>query len=213
VNAIDALMGHEFGFLIASRVEMAVLGSRQGEGCRLRVAASMTLSVTVGKSDHAQGPESAPVTLVEYGDYQCPYCADVHSMIQSIVKTMGAKLRFVFRHMPLNEMHPYAQYAAEAAEAAGAQGKFWEMHDAIYDHQSDLSPDLLHKLGRKLQLDIPRFEADLDARRYGARVKRDFMGAMRSGVAGTPTFFINGERYDGTLEQRALFAALQAPSP
>ena len=168
----------------------------------------MTLSVAVGKSDHAQGPENAPVTLVEYGDYQCPYCADVHSMIQSIIKTTGANLRFVFRHMPLSEMHPFAQYAAEAAEAAGAQGKFWEMHDAIYEHQSDLGSDLLYQLALALKLDIPRFEADLDARRYRPRVKRDFMGGMRSGVAATPTFFINGDRYDGVIEQRTLLAAL-----
>jgi len=169
----------------------------------------MTLSAAVGKSDHAQGPENAPVTLVEYGDYQCPYCADVHSMIQSIAKTMGANLRFVFRHMPLNEMHPYAQYAAEAAEAAGAQGKFWEMHHAIYDHQSDLGSDLVHTLALSLELDMPRFEADMEARRYRPRVKRDFMGAMRSGVSATPTFFINGERYEGNLEQHALLTALQ----
>ena len=169
----------------------------------------MSLSVAVGKSDHAQGPENAPVTLVEYGDYQCPYCADVHPMIQSIVKTMGASLRFVFRHMPLSDVHPYAQYAAEAAEAAGAQGKFWEMHDAIYDHQSDLGSDLMHTLALALNLDMPRFEADMEVRRYRPRVKRDFMGAMRSGVSATPTFFINGERYEGNPEQRALLTALQ----
>jgi protein-disulfide isomerase len=169
----------------------------------------MSLSVAVGKSDHAQGAENAPVTVVEYGDYQCPYCADVHSMIQSIAKIMGANLRFVFRHMPLKDMHPWAQYAAEAAEAAGAQGKFWEMHDAIYDHQSDLDSDLLHALALTLRLDMPRFEADMEARRYRPRVERDFMGAMRSGVAATPTFFINGERYEGILQQRALLAALQ----
>jgi protein-disulfide isomerase len=168
----------------------------------------MSLSVAVGKSDHAQGPENAPVTLVEYGDYQCPYCADMHSVIQSIAERLGPKLRFVFRHMPINEMHPYAQYAAEAGEAAGAQGKFWEMHAAIYVHQSDLGSDLLHKLARKLRLDIPRFESELDSRLYRPRVKRDFMGGMRSGVAATPTFFINGERYGGILEQRALLAAL-----
>jgi len=168
----------------------------------------MTLSVAVGKSDHAQGPENAPVTLVEYGDYQCPYCADVHSMIQSIAKKMGTNLRFVFRHMPFIEMHPYAQYAAEAAEAAGAQGRFWEMHDALMNRQADLGSDLVHELARKLRLDIPRFEADLEVRRYRPRVKRDFMGGMRSGVAATPAFFINGERYDGILELRALLAAM-----
>jgi protein-disulfide isomerase len=173
----------------------------------------MSLSVAVGAGDHAQGPEDAPVTLVEYGDYQCPYCADMHSMIQSIAAKMGNKLRFVFRHMPLNEVHPYAQYAAEAAEAAAAQGKFWEMHAAIYEQQSDLGSDLLHQLAMRLGLDISRFEADLDARRYRPRVKRDFMGGMRSGVASTPAFFINGERYDGILEQRALLAALLASNP
>jgi protein-disulfide isomerase len=169
----------------------------------------MSLAVAVGTSDHAQGPQDAPVTLVEYGDYQCPYCADVHPMIQSIAKTMGANLRFVFRHMPLSEMHPYAQYAAEAAEAAGAQGRFWEMHHAIYDHQSELGSDLVHTLALALGLDMPRFEADMEARRYRPRVKRDFMGAMRSGVSATPTFFINGERYEGILQQRALLTALQ----
>ena len=168
----------------------------------------MSLSVIVGKSDHAQGPEDAAVTLVEYGDYQCPYCADVHSMVAGIIENMGAILRFVFRHMPLNEVHPYAQYAAEAAEAAGAQGKFWEMHNALFDHQADLGSDLVHTLAHQLKLDIPRFEAEMDARRYRPRVKRDFMGGMRSGVASTPAFFINGERYDGNLEQRALLAAL-----
>jgi protein-disulfide isomerase len=168
----------------------------------------MSLAIAVGKGDHAQGPDKAPLTLVEYGDYQCPYCADAHSMIQSIAAQMGPKLRFVFRHMPLNEMHPYAQFAAEAAEAAGAQGKFWEMHAAIYARQSDLGSDLLHRLAEQLHLDVARFEADLDARRFRPRVKRDFMGGMRSGVAATPTFFINGERYSGLLQQRALLAAL-----
>jgi len=168
----------------------------------------MNLSVAVNKSDHAQGPEDAPVTLVEYGDYQCPYCADVHSMIQSIAKKMGSQLRFVFRHMPLIEMHPYAQYAAEGAEAAGAQGKFWEMHDAIYRQQSELGSSLMNKLAHMLKLDIQRFEADLDARRYRPRVKRDFMGGMRSGVAATPTFFVNGKRYDGALDGPSLLAAV-----
>jgi protein-disulfide isomerase len=173
----------------------------------------MSLSVAVGKSDHARGPENAPVTLVEYGDFQCPYCADAHSMLQSIAVTMGATLRLVFRHMPLNDMHPHAQFAAEAAEAAGAQGKFWEMHDAIYSRQSELGLELVQSLGRELNLDVARFAADLEARRYLPRVKRDFMGGMRSGVAATPAFFINAERYEGTLSERALLAALLRASP
>jgi protein-disulfide isomerase len=168
----------------------------------------MNLAVPVGKSDHWRGPESAPVTLLEYGDYQCPYCADVHPMIQSIARAMGVQLRFVFRHMPLNDVHPFAQYAAEAVEAAGAQGKFWEMHNGIYEQQPDLGSDLLHQLASALQLDIPRFQADLDARRFRPRVKRDFMSGMRSGVAGTPTFFINGRRYEGALDGGSLMSAV-----
>jgi len=168
----------------------------------------MNLSVAVSKSDHALGPEDAPVTLVEYGDYQCPYCADMNPMIKSIAKAMGAQLRFVFRHMPLLEMHPYAQHAAEAAEAAGAQGRFWQMHDAILQQQSELGTDLLHQLALKIKLDVAQFHADVEARRYRPRVKRDFMGGMRSGVAGTPTFFINGRRYEGALEHAALLSAI-----
>jgi protein-disulfide isomerase len=168
----------------------------------------MNLTVAVNKSDHALGPEDAPVTLVEYGDYQCPYCADMRPMIKAIAKAMGAQLRFVFRHMPLLEMHPYAQHAAEAAESAAAQGKFWEMHDGIYQQQSELGSDLLHKLAVNLKLDMALFDADLEARRYRPRVKRDFMGGMRSGVASTPAYFINGKRYDGALEQAALLSAV-----
>lgn len=168
----------------------------------------MNFAVPVGKSDHWLGPEDAPVTLLEYGDYQCPYCADMHPMIKSIARAMGTQLRLVFRHMPLNDVHPFAQYAAEAAEAAGAQGKFWEMHYAIYEHQSDLGTDLLHQLAVDLKLDLPRFEADLEARRFRPRVKRDFMSGMRSGVAGTPTFFINGKRYEGALDRASLLSAV-----
>jgi protein-disulfide isomerase len=168
----------------------------------------MNLSVAVGKSDHVQGADDAPVTLVEYGDYQCPFCADMHPMIKAIIKSMGSQMRFVFRHMPLLEMHPYAQHAAEAAEAAAVQGKFWEMHDAIYRQQSELGSDLLHQLAVKLKLDIAQFDADLEARRFRPRVKRDFMSGMRSGVASTPAFFINGKRYDGALDQASLLSAV-----
>jgi protein-disulfide isomerase len=168
----------------------------------------MNLAAPVGKSDHALGPEDAPVTLLEYGDYQCPFCADMQPMLKAIAKQMGGQMRLVFRHMPLIEMHPYAQFAAEAAEAAGAQGKFWRMHDAIYQQQSELGTDLLHQLAVKLKLDIAQFSAELDARRYRPRVKRDFMSGMRSGVAGTPAFFINGKRYEDALDQRSLMSAV-----
>jgi protein-disulfide isomerase len=174
---------------------------------------SPALAIPVGASDHVLGPASAPVTLLEFGDYQCPYCADAHPMILQIIAALSPHLRFVFRHMVLIEVHPFAQFAAEAAEAAALQDKFWEMHDAIYQHQTELGSDLVSKLAHKLQLDLPRFDADLEARRGRARVKSDFMGGMRSGVAGTPTFFINGERYDGSLDERSLLVALRKRIP
>lgn len=169
----------------------------------------MTLTVAVGKDDHIQGPAEAPVTLVEYGDYECPYCRAAYPMIKAITTRLGSKVRFVFRNMPLNEMHPNAELAAEAAEAAGDQGKFWQMHDALYEHQSELGPDLVRTLAQRLHLDAKRFEDDLASRRFREHVKRDFMSGVRSGVAGTPTFFINGKRYDGNLDEPSLTAALQ----
>jgi protein-disulfide isomerase len=171
--------------------------------------ARVSLTIPIGKDDHVQGAATAPVTLVEYGDYECPYCGAAYLMVKAITKRFGAQLRFVFRNMPLNEMHPNAELAAEAAEAAAAQGKFWEMHDALYEHQSELGPDLMRALARRFHLDEKRFEDDLTSRRFRDHVRRDFMGGVRSGVAGTPTFFINGERHDGALDERSLTAALQ----
>ena len=169
----------------------------------------MSLAIPVGKDDHVLGPADAPVTLVEYGDYQCPACGAAHPMVKVILKRLGAKLRFVFRNMPLSEIHPNAELAAEAAEAAAAQGKFWEMHDALYEHQPELGPDLVMTLAKRLPLDLSRFEGDLVSRRFRDRVKRDFMGGVRSGVNGTPTFFIDGVRYDGTLDEQSLEAVLR----
>jgi protein-disulfide isomerase len=167
------------------------------------------LATPVGEHDHVLGPETAAVTLVEFGDFQCPYCADAHPMLKRIAVAMGPSLRFVFRHMVMMEIHPFAQFAAEAAEAAHLQGRFWAMHDAIYQHQTELGTDLIDQLVDKLGLDRTRFDADLHSRRGRARIRYDFMGGMRSGVAGTPTFFINGERYDGDVHERSLSAALQ----
>jgi protein-disulfide isomerase len=173
----------------------------------------MSLSTPVGPSDHVLGPAAAPITLVEYGDYECPYCGDAHSVVKSLVKAMAPNLRFIFRNMPLNETHPYAQFAAEAAEAAAAQGRFWEMHDAIYDHQSEFGSALVNKLAQLLKLDMPRFDADMQARLHRPKVKNDFMSGMLSGVAATPTFFINGKRYDGSVDERSLFLALRRELP
>jgi protein-disulfide isomerase len=169
----------------------------------------VSLSIPVGGDDHAQGPADADVTLVEYGDYQCPGCGAAYPMVKAIMARLGAKLRFVFRNMPLNEIHPFAEMAAEAAEAAGAQGKFWEMHDGLYEHQVELGPELMSTLAKRLHLDVPRFEQDLVSHKFRDHVKRDFMGGVRSGVNGTPTFFIDSARYDGVLDEESLETALR----
>ncbi len=148
------------------------------------------------------------VTLVEYGDYQCPYCGAAYHIIKAVQKQLGTKLRFVFRNFPLNQAHPYVELAAEAAEAAGAQNKFWEMHDALYENQEQLGQPLIETLVKRLKLDAGRFEADLESRKFQAHVKHDFMGGVRSGVNGTPGLFINGERFDGSWDEEPLTAAL-----
>jgi protein-disulfide isomerase len=169
----------------------------------------VSLTIPVGKDDHVLGPADAPVTLVEYGDYECPSCGAAYPMVKAIQKRLGATLRFVFRNMPLSEIHPNAELAAEAAEAAAAQGKFWEMHDMLYEHQDELGPDLVRTLAKRLGLDPSRLEEDLISRRFRDHVKRDFMGGVRSGVNGTPTFFVDGARYDGILDEQSLEAALR----
>ena len=170
----------------------------------------MSLLVPVGPDDHIQGSETAPLTLVEYGDYQCPYCAAAYVNVSLVQDQLGPRLRFVFRNFPLTQVHPLAEIAAEAAEAAGAQGKFWEMHDALYENQPALSPVLIVALAQGLGLDIERFNEDVASGRFRERVKRDFMGGVRSGVAGTPTFFINGERYEGGWDEASLLNVLRA---
>jgi len=169
----------------------------------------MSLAKPVGQTDHVLGPEDAPVTLVEYGDFQCPHCRSAHFYLKHVLATVGDELRFAFRHMPLTQIHPMAQPAAEAAEAAGAQGKFWPMHDAIYEHQDLLSPALLTRLAQRLGLDMLRFTDDMASHRFIPRVREDFMSAVRSGAAGTPSFFINGEPYEGSFDDEALIEALR----
>jgi protein-disulfide isomerase len=168
------------------------------------------LRVPVGAEDHIQGSSHAPVTLVEYGDYECPYCGTAYTQLKEVQQRMCEALRFVFRNFPLAEMHPHALLAAEAAEAAGAQDQFWPMHDILYEHQDAL--DLTHLLGyaKKLRLDGPRFSKDLETHAFRARVEEEFRGGIRSGVNGTPTLFVNTTRYDGPLEVEAILAALQA---
>jgi protein-disulfide isomerase len=168
------------------------------------------LTIPVGPDDHIQGSENAQVTLVEYGDYQCPYCAKAYVIVKRIQLRLGPQLRFVFRNFPLTQAHPLVELAAEAAEAAGAQRKFWEMHDTLYENQPALSPETIKAFAQDLRLDMEPFEDDLATGRFRQRVKSDFMGGVRSGVAGTPTFFINEERYDGSWDETSLLNALQA---
>jgi protein-disulfide isomerase len=168
------------------------------------------LTPPVSEHDHSAGPDNAPVTLVEYGDYECPYCGMAHPIVQSIQRKLGDQLRFVFRNFPLREAHPHAQHAAEAAESAGAQGKFWEMHDTIFEHQDALEDLDLVRYAEEIGIDQDRVADDLANKTYEKRVREDFRSGVRSGVNGTPTFFINGERYNGPWADEIRFArALQ----
>jgi protein-disulfide isomerase len=171
--------------------------------------ATLALPVSPAR-DHIRGTVGAPVTLVEYGDYECPYCAAAHGIVSAIQEAMAAELRFVFRHFPMTTVHPHAEPAAEAAEAAGAQGHFWPMHDVMFEHQDQLDgPDLL-TYARALDLDVVRFSGDLVTHVHAPKVREDFMSGVRSGVNGTPTFYINGVRHDGPWDAMSLLAALQA---
>lgn len=157
-----------------------------------------TLKPSVGEHDHAIGPAAAPATLVEYGDFECPYCGQAYPIVKAIQERLGDRIRFVFRNFPLSESHPHAEHAAEAAEAAGAQGRFWEMHDVLYEHQRALSDRDLIGYAAGLGLDATRVARELEQGTFAAKVRADFRGGVRSGVNGTPTFFINGVRYDGS---------------
>jgi protein-disulfide isomerase len=167
------------------------------------------LILSVGERDHAQGLAEAPVTLVEYGDYECPYCGQAYPIIKNIQKDLGDKLRFVFRNFPISQEHPHAQQAAETAEASGAQNKFWDMHDRLYEHQQELSNSDLKHHASALGLDIARFEDEMSNHIHAGRVRDDFMSGIRSGVNGTPTFYINGSRYDDSWDEETLLAAIR----
>jgi len=158
---------------------------------------SAQLLVPVTERDHSLGPSNAPVTLVEYGDFECPFCRRAHPMIQGMRRYMGDNLRFVFRNFPLAEAHPHARHAAESAEAAGAQGKFWEMHDILFQNQDALEDEDLIMYAARIGIDFQRVSQELAAGTYTRKVRDDFRGGVRSGVNGTPTFFINGIRFDG----------------
>jgi protein-disulfide isomerase len=167
------------------------------------------LTPPVSSEDHRAGPEDAPVTLVEFGDFECPHCGRAYPIVRQIQKVMGPSLRFVFRHFPLRQVHPHAERAAEAAEAAGAQGEFWGMHDLLFANQAALEDADLLAYASALGLDVDQFTSELESGRHAERVGRDFRSGVRSGVNGTPTFFINGVRHDAPWDLPTLSAAVR----
>lgn len=171
------------------------------------------LTLPVGDRDHRQGDPHAPLTLVEYGDYECPHCGRAYPIIKRVQDRLGERLCFVFRNFPLNEIHPHAEHAAEAAESAGARGgdrAFWTMHDLIFEHQAALGDSDLADLAAEAGVHGLAVLQDLGAGRFRDRVREDFMSGVRSGVNGTPTFFIDGVRYDGSWDEESLVAELEA---
>jgi protein-disulfide isomerase len=167
-----------------------------------------TLRLPVGKRDHIQGPIDASMTLLEYGDYECPACGQAYWIIKAVQKALVGRLRFVFRNFPLANIHPHAEHAAEAAEAAAAQKKFWEMHDVLYENQDALEDDNIFQYATDLGFEATRLLEEIESGAHIGRVREDFQSGIRSGVNGTPTFFINGIRYDGERDPESLVAAL-----
>jgi protein-disulfide isomerase len=168
------------------------------------------LRVAVSEEDHIEGGADAPVTFVEYGDYECPHCGRAHPIVKKVQQHYGKRLRFVFRNFPLNESHPHAESAAETAEFAGAHGKFWEMHDLLFENQERLGHGLYAEIAKELKLDGNALRKALESREFAVRVRADFSGGARSGVNGTPTFFINGKRHDASFAFEELTAAIDA---
>lgn len=164
------------------------------------------------KRDHIQGPSTAKVVMVEYGDYQCPYCGEAYPIVKKIQEKYGDRLRFVFRNFPLTQIHPRAEFGAELAEAGAAGGKFWEMHDFIYENQRSLADEdfFLKYADKKLGLDREKIHQSVAARAFEPRIREDFMSGVRSGVNGTPTFFIKDHRHNGSYEFKALDEAISA---
>ena len=172
-------------------------------------SAPTRLHVPVGDRDHILGPAEAPATVVEYGDFECPHCGQAHPIVQALLKQLGSEMRFVYRHFPLIQIHPHAEHAAEAAEAAGAQGRFWEMHDTLFENQDALEDEDLINYAAELGLDQDQFLREFAAHVHAPRVLEDLVGGARGGVHGTPTFFINGERHDGSYDFDTLLGAIE----
>jgi len=172
------------------------------------------LKLPVSERDHTQGGGAdAPITLVEYGDFECPYCGHAYPIVKAAQAVFGHDLRFVFRNFPLTNVHPFAETAAEAAEIAGRSGKFWEMHDLLFENQDNLDEDSLVGYALTLGLSSDDFTTELEKHVLAEKVREDFLSGVKSGVNGTPTFFINAIRYDGTWEHGGLVRALKEHLP
>lgn len=160
----------------------------------------MSLKIPVSTTDHAQGNLNADLVIVEYGDYQCPYCGAAYPVLKKLLKKFSGEVKFVFRNFPLSEMHEYALPAAIAAEAAFLQDKFWEMHDAIYENQRKLDDQYLFKIAEKIGLDMEKFKSDIQKEELVNKIDADFQGGVISGVNGTPSFYVNGKKFNGAAE-------------
>ena len=167
------------------------------------------LKPPINEKDHLEGDPKASIELVEYGDYECPHCGRAYGIIKNIQHQLGKDLRFYFRNFPLSEIHPHATAAAIAAEAAALQDSFWPMHDIIFENQEHLG--IVHLVGyaKELGLDVDQFKKDLESEALAAKVEKDFESGVRSGVNGTPTFYINGEKYTGNWDQLVLLPYLK----
>ena len=168
------------------------------------------LSVPVDMSDHVRGAADASVTLVQYGDYECPDCGRAYPMVREIEKKLKTQLRFIFRHFPLMHVHPRALRAAEAAEAAGAQGRFWEMHDYLFKHQHALEDQHLSRYARKIGLDSARFDREMAERVHATRIQENYKKSLYvGGITGTPTFYINDLRHNDSVNLERMMAAIK----
>lgn len=170
----------------------------------------IVLTPPVSERDHIRGSLRAPVILVEYGGFECPACGQAYPIVKALQQQLAATLAVVFRHFPLTTIHPHAQRAAEAAEAAGAQGKFWSMHDLLFERQEALEYESLAEYAAQIGLDLTRFARDVAAHRHLAKARADFASGVRSGVNGTPTFFVNGLRHEGPYDPASLLASIAA---
>jgi len=178
-----------------------------------KAAENIKLTLPVSESrDHIQGPVTAPLTLVEYGDYECPYCSQAYMITKEIQERLGSKLRFVFRNFPLTEVRPHAYEAAIAAETAAAQGKFWEMYDYLFKHGQVVTDDNLRLSAANLGLNATKFDREFLDRTYSRHVDEDIQSGKSSGVRSTPTFFINGDNYNGAWDLDSLLGALDEAS-